>query len=332
MTGVSGSGKSTLMHEILYKNLAPVSTLKKGQTLTWHHCQEIKGWEKIRRVLHVDQTPIGKTPRSCPATYVGFYEAIRDLFAGLPESQARGYDARRFTFNLAGGRCEECGGQGFKVLAMNFLPDVKVECDVCHGSRFNPETLAVTWREHNIGDILRLSVNDAVDLFESHPSIARPLKLMQDVGLGYLKLGQPSPTLSGGEAQRLKLVTELAKVKDTPTRPTRLRTSLGTVYVLDEPTVGLHMNDVAKLIDVLKRLVANGNTVVVIEHNLDVMAEADWIIDLGPEAGSQGGQLCGEGTPKAISELPTHTGVALKIFLQEHRPKRSASKKKSSEV
>ena len=332
MTGVSGSGKSTLMHEVLYRNLAPVSTLKKGETPTWHHCQEIQGWDKIRRVLQVDQTPIGKTPRSCPATYVGFYEAIRDLFAGLPESQARGYDARRFTFNAVGGRCEECGGQGFKVLAMNFLPDVKVECDVCHGARFNPETLAVTWRDHNIGDILQLSVDEAVELFESHPAIARPLKLMQDVGLGYLKLGQPSPTLSGGEAQRLKLVTELAKVKDVPVTSTRAKAKLSTLYVLDEPTVGLHMNDVAKLINVLKRLVAGGNTVVVIEHNLDVMAEADWIIDLGPEAGAKGGHICGEGTPKEISKLSTHTGKALKTFLASHKKGKRSTRKSATQA
>ncbi len=323
LTGVSGSGKSTLLHEVLYKNLFAATQLKKGQEPVWENCTEIKGWSQIRRVLAVDQTPIGKTPRSCPATYVGFYDDIRMLFAGLPESQARGYDHSRFSFNTKGGRCEACAGQGFITLEMNFMPDVKIECEVCHGARFDQETQAVTWKGRNIGDILKMSVEQATELFAGQTAITRPLSLMSDVGLGYLQLGQPSPTLSGGEAQRLKLVTELAKIKDNGTRS---KTSQGVLYVLDEPTVGLHMNDVAKLITVIKRLVAAGNTVVVIEHNLDVIAEADWVIDLGPEAGKFGGRLCGEGTPKDISQLSTHTGVALKEFLATHQPDASSSR------
>lgn len=316
LTGVSGSGKSTLMHEVIYRNLAHAMQLKKGQLPQWENCVSIKGWEQLKRVLQVDQTPIGKTPRSCPATYVGFYEHIRNLFAELPESQARGYDASRYSFNTKGGRCEDCGGQGFITLEMNFLPDVKIVCETCHGARFDPETLSVTWKGHNIGEILQMTVEQGAEFFKSQTLISHPLNLMKDVGLGYLKLGQPSPTLSGGEAQRLKLVTELAKVREG----VRSTKSKGTLYVLDEPTVGLHMNDVAKLIAVIKRLVAAGNSVIVIEHNLDMIAEADWIIDLGPEAGTGGGQLCAQGTPFEVSKTKTHTGLALKEFLKSHKP------------
>lgn len=316
VTGVSGSGKSTLIREVLYPNLKRALDSKKGDTPSWVHCEKIEGWELLDRILEVDQTPIGKTPRSCPATYIGFYDHIRALFATLPESQARGYTASRYSFNNKGGRCEECGGQGYKTVEMNFLPDVKVECEVCHGARFNPETLAIQWKNYDIGEILQLSVDDACSLFASHPRIARPLQLMSDVGLGYLKLGQPSPTLSGGEAQRIKLITELAKAK--PNLGSKHSTQQ-SVYILDEPTVGLHMNDVAKLINVIKQLVDSGNTVIVIEHNLDVIAEADWVIDMGPEAGQHGGEVIAQGTPFDLSKTSTYTGVALRDFLKTHQ-------------
>ncbi|GAB1383906.1 hypothetical protein MASR1M50_22270 [Burkholderiales bacterium] len=260
-------------------------------------------------MLEVDQTPIGKTPRSCPATYIGFWDLIRKLFADTLEARARGYAPGRFSFNTGDGRCPACEGQGMRTLAMSFLPDVKVPCEVCHGARFNPETLAVTWRGKSIGQVLRMEVDDAVDFFASMPAIAHPLQLLQDVGLGYLTLGQPSPTLSGGEAQRIKLVTELSKVRDDVTK--RGRKAPHTLYVLDEPTVGLHMQDVEKLIRVLHRLVDGGHSVVVIEHDLDLIAEADWIIDLGPEGGDGGGRIVAEGSPEDVVRAGTHTGVAL---------------------
>jgi excinuclease ABC subunit A len=298
VTGVSGSGKSTLARDVLFRSLQEKKSIG---------CKAITGAKLLERVLEVDQTPIGKTPRSCPATYVGFWDAIRKSFADTSEARMRGWSASRFSFNTKGGRCESCEGQGIKKIEMSFLPDVKVACEACAGQRFNPETLAVRWRERTIGEVLAMSVDEAVGFFAAHPSIHRALRLMQDVGLGYLTLGQQSPTLSGGEAQRLKLVTELAK------------TSAGkrSLYVLDEPTVGLHMADVEKLIRVLHRLVDAGNTVVVIEHNLDVIAEADWIVDLGPEGGAQGGRIVFQGPPELSPQGDSHTCTALAEFLTQ---------------
>lgn len=320
VTGVSGSGKSTLMRDIVYNNVARQISSK--YTAEYSDCDRIDGIEPIERVLEVDQTPIGKTPRSCPATYVGFFNDIRELFACTNESKARGYDAGRYSFNVKGGRCEECGGQGYKTVEMAFLPDVKVTCEICHGARFNQETLDVKWKGKSIGEVLKMQVSEAADFFASMPKIAHPLNLLKDVGLGYLTLGQPSPTLSGGEAQRIKLVKELAKVRELPAG--KIARKGGTLYILDEPTVGLHMSDVDKLIQVLKRLVGAGHTVVVIEHNLDVMAEADRIIDMGPEGGSRGGRVVGADTPYNVAQLKTHTGHALKAFLKAHRPKKAS--------
>jgi excinuclease ABC subunit A len=281
-------------------------------------CKAIRGVEHIDRVLEVDQTPIGKTPRSCPATYIGFWDAIRAIYAGTTEARIRGYTASRFSFNTAGGRCEACEGQGVKTIEMSFLPDVKVLCDVCGGRRFNSETLSVLWREKSIGDVLAMDIDDAVEFFKAHPRIHHALKLLQDVGLGYLTLGQQSPTLSGGEAQRIKLVTELSKVRGEVAAGPRFK-SKHTLYVLDEPTVGLHMADVEKLIHVLHRLVEAGNTAVVVEHNLDVMAEADWIVDMGPEAGDGGGQIVAQGAPAEIArkKKTSHTGRVLEGFLKD---------------
>jgi excinuclease ABC subunit A len=322
VTGVSGSGKSTLARDVLHANLVAMTGERaRKATVAPFGCAAIDGVEQIGRVLEVDQTPIGKTPRSCPATYVGFFDAIRRLFADAAEARIRGYTASRFSFNTAGGRCEACEGQGLRKVEMSFLPDVKVPCDVCHGTRFNPETLTVRWRGKSIGDVLAMSVDEAVEFFAAHPSIHRAAALLQDVGLGYLTLGQQSPTLSGGEAQRIKLVTELAKVRadgaDAAGRPGRAGAHKHTLYVLDEPTVGLHMADVEKLLRVLHRLVDAGNTVVVIEHNLDVIAEADWIVDLGPEGGDAGGRVVAMGAPEAVVEKPTHTGRILEAFLAE---------------
>ncbi len=305
VTGVSGSGKSTFAREVLLANVAAAI----GGQRRWTGCDSVSGFEAIDRVLEVDQTPIGKTPRSCPATYIGFWDTIRKLFTETLEAKARGYAANRFSFNTGDGRCPGCEGQGLKTIAMSFLPDVKLPCDVCHGARFNPETLAVTWRGRSIGDVLRMEVDEALPFFASMPNIAHPLQLLQDVGLGYLTLGQPSPTLSGGEAQRIKLVTELSKVRDDVTR--RGQKPPRTLYVLDEPTVGLHMADVERLIKVLHRLVDGGHSVVVIEHDLDVVAEADWVIDLGPEGGTAGGRLVAEGSPEHVVAKGTHTGRAL---------------------
>jgi excinuclease ABC subunit A len=323
ITGVSGSGKSTLARDVLLTNVqvavqkrstkAGRDALAAGETIAWVGCKEVTGFEVVDRVLEVDQTPIGKTPRSCPATYIGFWDTIRKLFADTLEAKARGYAANRFSFNTGEGRCPSCEGQGIRTIAMSFLPDVKVLCETCKGARFNPETQAVTWRGKNIGDVLQMEVDEAVDFFAAMPVISHPLQLLKDVGLGYLTLGQPSPTLSGGEAQRIKLVTELSKVRDDITR--RGQKAPHTLYVLDEPTVGLHMADVEKLIKVLHRLVDGGHSVVVIEHDLDVIAEADWVLDLGPEGGNAGGRVVAAGSPEAVVALATHTGVALSAVL-----------------
>jgi len=323
VTGVSGSGKSTLARDVLLTNVhagvAQRSTKSgrdaddRGKTPDWTGCERIEGYAAVDRVLEVDQTPIGKTPRSCPATYIGFWDTIRKLFADTLEARARGYGAGRFSFNTGEGRCPTCEGAGVRTIGMSFLPDVKVLCETCHGARFNPETQAVTWRGKNIGDVLKMEVDEAVDFFASMPNISHPLQLLKDVGLGYLTLGQPSPTLSGGEAQRIKLVTELSKVRDDITR--RGQKAPHTLYVLDEPTVGLHMADVEKLIHVLHRLVNGGHSVVVIEHDLDVIAEADWVIDLGPDGGNAGGRVVASAPPEAVVKLGTHTGKALQGVL-----------------
>ncbi|MGJ7580408.1 excinuclease ABC subunit UvrA [Variovorax sp. RHLX14] len=319
ITGVSGSGKSTLARDVLLANVQAIVIQRMtkagrdadaaGKRPAWTGCGSVDGYETIDRVLEVDQTPIGKTPRSCPATYIGFWDTIRKLFADTLEAKARGYAPARFSFNTGEGRCPGCDGAGIRTIAMSFLPDVKVPCEVCHGARFNPETLAVTWRGKNIGDVLQMEVDEAVDFFGTMPNISHPLQLLKDVGLGYLTLGQPSPTLSGGEAQRIKLVTELSKVRDDVTR--RGQKPPHTLYVLDEPTVGLHMADVEKLIHVLHRLVNAGHSVVVIEHDLDVIAEADWIVDLGPDGGNAGGRIVAAAPPEEVVRLGTHTGVAL---------------------
>jgi excinuclease ABC subunit A len=343
---VSGSGKSTLVREVLYENLQALVAARRGRRRTVQSgssfrragCDEVLGWEQVGRVLEVDQTPIGKTPRSCPATYVGFWDEVRKLYARTPEARMRGYTPSRFSFNVSGGRCEECAGQGVRKIEMSFLPNVSVLCDVCGGQRFNSETLSVLYRDKSIADVLAMSVDEAVGFFSAHPAIHRALLLLQDVGLGYITLGQPSPTLSGGEAQRIKLVTELAKTKLPPTDSTgRLiptggsasgavrmgraaaQGSAGTLYALDEPTIGLHMADVEKLIRVLQRLVDAGNTVVIIEHNLDIIAEADWLIDLGPEGGGKGGRIVAKGTPESVAagDIGSHTGRYLAEFLRD---------------
>jgi excinuclease ABC subunit A len=320
VTGVSGSGKSSLARDVLLSNLRRALANPSRGKFTPQGCDGITGWDGISRVLEVDQTPIGKTPRSCPATYIGFWDAIRKLYAETTDARIRGFTASRFSFNTAGGRCEVCEGQGMQRIEMNFLPDVQVLCDVCGGRRFNPETLGILFRGKSIGQVLAMSVEDAQVFFAAHRNVHHPVSLLNDVGLGYLSLGQPSPTLSGGESQRIKLVTELAKVRtDALGVDIARREKQHTLYVLDEPTVGLHMSDVEKLLQVLHRLVDAGNTVVVIEHNLDVMAEADWIVDLGPEGGSGGGRIVAEGSPEGIVRKPgtSHTARILGQFLDE---------------
>ncbi|MGD8809220.1 MAG: ATP-binding cassette domain-containing protein, partial [Gammaproteobacteria bacterium] len=307
VSGVSGSGKSSLIRGVLLENLlARVGQRRAGHS-AWRGCESISGWQGLERLIEVDQTPIGKTPRSCPATYVGIWNDIRNLFAETTESRLRGYTAARFSFNVAGGRCELCEGQGVRRLSMSFLADVAVTCERCGGERFSSETLEVRFRDRSIADVLRMSVSEAAEFFSAHRKIARTLRLLDDVGLGYLNLGQSSPTLSGGEAQRLKLVTELA----------RGSAGCGCLYVLDEPTIGLHISDVQKLLSVIQKLVDAGNSVIVIEHNLDVLAEADWLIDLGPEGGDGGGRIVAAGPPEKLvtRKRMTPTLEALRAFL-----------------
>ncbi|WP_443134958.1 excinuclease ABC subunit UvrA [Halorhodospira sp. 9621] len=318
VTGVSGSGKSSLVREVIEPSVRARLARKRGAALPEPTgCQALAGTEHLRRVLEVDQTPIGRTPRSCPATYVGIWDPIRRLFAGTEEARLRGWNAARFSFNTKGGRCEACSGQGVKTVEMSFLPDVKVPCEACGGTRFDEETRQVRYAGHSIDQVLALSIEEAAGFFSAHPRIHHVLRLLCDVGLGYLSLGQPSPTLSGGEAQRLKLVTELAKARPVDGGPARGKQAAPTLYLLDEPTVGLHIADVQRLTDVFHALVDAGHTVVVIEHNLDVIAEADHVIDLGPEGGDAGGRIVGAGTPEAVAAMETPTGQALRAFLAE---------------
>ena len=288
VTGVSGSGKSTLVNDILYSVLA--NKLNGARIVPGRH-RSISGLEHLDKVVHVDQSPIGRTPRSNPATYTGVFDKVRALFAETAEAKIRGYQQGRFSFNVKGGRCENCAGDGTITIEMNFLPDVYVPCEVCHGARYNRETLEVHYKGRTIAQVLDMPISEALEFFESVPAIARYLKTLDEVGLGYVRLGQSAPTLSGGEAQRVKLATELQR-----------RSTGRTIYVLDEPTTGLHFEDVRKLLGVLNRLVDTGNTVIVIEHNLDVIKSADWIIDMGPEGGSGGGLVIAEGTPEAIAK------------------------------
>lgn len=305
VTGVSGSGKSSLVDEILYRALARKLY---GSTLEPGPHEKITGTEFIDKVIEIDQSPIGRTPRSNPATYVGVFTFIRQLFAQLPEARARGYKQGRFSFNVKGGRCDACQGDGLKRIEMNFLPDVYVPCEVCRGSRYNQETLSVRYKGYSIADILQMTVEDAYELLENIPPIKQKLQTLRDVGLGYIQLGQPATTLSGGEAQRIKLAKELSK-----------RSTGRTLYILDEPTTGLHFEDVRKLLEVLQRLVDMGNTVIVIEHNLEVIKCADWIIDLGPEGGEAGGHIVAEGPPEVVAQTPgSHTGQALAPILRLH--------------
>lgn len=305
VTGVSGSGKSTLVEDILHSRLA--FEINHQPIVAGAH-DDILGIEQIDKIINIDQSPIGRTPRSNPATYTGTFTPIRELFQATREAKQRGYGPGRFSFNVKGGRCENCQGDGIIKIEMHFLPDVYVPCEVCHGNRYNRETLEVKYKGHSIADVLNMTVEEALETFQNIPSISRKLQTIVDVGLGYIRMGQPATTLSGGEAQRVKLATELSK------RPTG-----HTLYILDEPSVGLHMADVKVLIEVLQRLTDGGNTVLVIEHNLDLIATSDYIIDLGPEGGSGGGRLVTAGTPEEVITHPTsYTGKFLKLHLERH--------------
>jgi excinuclease ABC subunit A len=303
VTGVSGSGKSTLINDTLHPILSNKLYRSSEPPLEYG---SIKGIEFIDKVIEVDQSPLGRTPRSNPATYTNVFGDIRKLFEQTPDAKIRGYKAGRFSFNTAGGRCEACGGAGLQTIEMNFLPDVYVQCKSCYGKRYNRETLEVEYKGKNINDVLRMTINQALEFFDSIPNIKRKLKTMQDVGLGYIRLGQPSTTLSGGESQRVKLSSELAK-KDTGK----------TLYILDEPTTGLHFEDVRVLLDVVSRLIEKGNTVIMIEHNMDVIKVADYIIDLGLEGGIGGGQIIATGTPEEVAKVTrSYTGQCLKSELK----------------
>ena len=303
ITGVSGSGKSSLTNEILYKHLA--RDLIRARCIPGEH-DDILGLEQLDKVIDIDQSPIGRTPRSNPATYTGVFDMIRDLFAGTPDAKAKGYKKGRFSFNVKGGRCEACSGDGIIKIEMHFLPDVYVPCEVCKGKRYNRETLEVKYKDKNIYDVLNMTVEEALTFFENVPSIKRKIQTLYDVGLSYIRLGQPSTELSGGEAQRILLATELSK-----------RSTGKTIYILDEPTTGLHFADVHKLVEILKRLSEGGNTVVVIEHNLDVIKTADYIIDIGPEGGDKGGTVVAQGTPEEVAQSPvSYTGKYVKKYLK----------------
>jgi excinuclease ABC subunit A len=303
ITGVSGSGKSTLVNDILYNVLA--RDLNRARTVPGRH-KKVIGIDQLDKVVHVDQSPIGRTPRSNSATYTGVFDHIRKLFAETQEAKMRGYLQGRFSFNVKGGRCESCSGDGTLKIEMNFLPDVYVPCEVCHGARYNRETLEVHYKGKTIADVLNMPIEEALEFFAPITTIARHMQTLVDVGLGYVRLGQPATTLSGGEAQRVKLSTELQK-----------RSTGKTVYVLDEPTTGLHFEDVRKLLIVLHSLVEKGNTVLVIEHNLDVIKTADWVIDMGPEGGSGGGQVLATGTPEQVAKVAqSHTGRYLAPLLK----------------
>ena len=306
VTGVSGSGKSSLVNEILYKRLA--KELNRARTIPGKH-KSITGIKNLDKVIDIDQSPIGRTPRSNPATYTGVFDMIRDLFAGTPDAKAKGYKKGRFSFNVKGGRCEACGGDGIIKIEMHFLPDVYVPCEVCGGKRYNRETLEVKYKGKSIYDVLDMTVEEAVPFFENLPSIRRKIETLNDVGLSYVKLGQPSTTLSGGEAQRIKLATELSK-----------RSTGNTIYILDEPTTGLHFADVHKLVEILHRLADSGNTVVVIEHNLDVIKTSDYIIDMGPDGGDRGGQVVACGTPEEVAKAEgSYTGQYVKKMLNKYK-------------
>lgn len=304
ITGVSGSGKSSLINEILYKRLA--RDLNRARVIPGKH-DDILGIDQLDKVINIDQSPIGRTPRSNPATYTGVFDQIRDLFAATADAKAKGYKKGRFSFNVKGGRCEACSGDGIIKIEMHFLPDVYVPCEVCKGKRYNRETLEVKYKGKSIYDVLNMTVEEALTFFENVPSIRRKIETLYDVGLSYIRLGQPSTTLSGGEAQRIKLATELSK-----------RSTGKTIYILDEPTTGLHFADVHKLIEILRRLSEGGNTVVVIEHNLDVIKTADHIIDIGPEGGDRGGTVIARGTPEEVAENPvSYTGKYVKKYLEQ---------------
>jgi excinuclease ABC subunit A len=295
VTGVSGSGKSTLVRDILLPAL--MQRIYKSKSAPGRH-KGVDGIELLDKVIDMDQSPIGRTPRSNPATYTGVFDHIRKLFAATPEAKVRGYLPGRFSFNVQGGRCEACQGDGTIKIEMHFLPDVYVPCEVCKGERYNRDTLEITFKGRNISDVLNMPIEEAKEFFTNQPAIARHMTTLVDVGLGYVRLGQPAPTLSGGEAQRVKLAAELAK-----------RSTGHTIYLLDEPTTGLHFEDVRKLLTVLSRLVDQGNTVLVIEHNLDVIKSADWLVDLGPEGGSGGGTVVAEGAPEHVADVAaSHTG------------------------
>ena len=306
ITGVSGSGKSSLTNEILYKRLA--RDLNRARCIPGKH-DDIIGIDQLDKVIDIDQSPIGRTPRSNPATYTGVFDMIRDLFAATPDAKAKGYKKGRFSFNVKGGRCEACSGDGILKIEMHFLPDVYVPCEVCGGKRYNRDTLEVKYKGKSIYDVLDMTVEEALKFFENVPAIARKIQTLYDVGLSYVKLGQPSTELSGGEAQRIKLATELSK-----------RSTGKTIYILDEPTTGLHFADVHKLIEILRRLSDGGNTVIVIEHNLDVIKTADYIIDMGPEGGDGGGTVIAQGTPEEVAEVPeSYTGYYVKKYLEKDK-------------